>query len=103
MQIADNSKLLNFKFSDLSRIVIIILAILVSLVVIIILAILVSIVVITILAILVSLMLILIGAVSLLTQLANTFIHSTLPDLRYLPIIVIINYLFIIIPTINQL
>ena len=44
MQIADNSKLLNFKFSDLSRIVIIILAILVSLVVIIILAILVSIV-----------------------------------------------------------
>ena len=56
MQIADNSKLLNFKFSDLSRIVIIILAILVSLVVIIIL---VSIVAITILAILVSIVLIL--------------------------------------------
>ena len=29
------------------------------------------------------------GAVSLLTQLANTFIYSTFPDLRYLPIIII--------------
>ena len=36
-----------------------------------------------------------------LTQLANTFIHSTLPDLRYLPIIIIINNNIVIIAILN--